>query len=116
MKCLRLLSLALLVSPLSAADPALPKFDSSAIGVPPLSLAEIDQRLTGIKSPTLSLAPRPTPPLATVPAVSRPATLISRMPILRPDPSVNYAMIVKVPDPAIDHTMIIRDPGIESVK
>lgn len=116
MKCLLLLPLALLASPLSAAEPALPKFDSSAIGVPPLSLAEIDQRLNGINPPTLGLAPRPTPALATVPAASRAATTISRMPILRPDPSVNYAMIVKVPDPAIDATLIIREPTIESVK
>ncbi len=116
MKCLLLLPLALLAAPLAAADPALPKFDSSVIGVPPLSLAELDQRLTGTKPPTLSLAPRPTPALATVAAASRPAVMISRMPILRPDPAVDYPMTVKVPDPAIDPKMIIRDPGIASVK
>lgn len=116
MKCPRLLPLALLVCLSWAAEPALPKFDSSAIGVPPLSLAEIDRRLHGITPPTLGLAPRPTPALSTVAADSRPSSTISRMPILRPNPSVDHAMIVKVPDSAIDPKMIIRDPRIESVR
>lgn len=116
MKRLLLLPFAMLAAPPGAAAPALPKFDSSAIGVPPLSLAEVDRRLHGIKPPTLSLAPRPTPALAAAPTRPRPDSAVSRMPIVRPDPAVNYAMIVKAPDPAIDHTLIIREPGIESVK
>lgn len=116
MKRLLLLPLVSLVSPLWAAEPALPKFDSSAIGVPPLSLAGIDRRLDGIMPPTFDLAPRPTPTLATRLPPSRSVAPISRMPILRPDPSVNYAMIEHVPDPAIAYKLIIRDPGIEPVK
>lgn len=116
MKCPRFLPFALLASSLGAADPALPTFDSSAIGVPPLSLTEIDRRLNGIKPPTFALAPRPAPALATVAADARPASLISRMPILRPDPSVNYALIVKIPDPALDHKLIVREPRVELAK
>lgn len=116
MKRLLLSPLALLASPLWSAEPALPKFDSSVIGVPPLSLAGIDRRLDGIMPPASGPAPRPTPALVASPTTARPASPISRMPILRPDPSVNYAMIVQIPESAIDHKLIVREPAIESVK
>jgi len=115
MRCFLLLPLALLASPLAAAESALPKFDSSAIGVPPLSLAELGRHLDRIKPPALGLAPRPTPSRAAAPT-PRPGPTLSRMPIVRPDPAIDYALIVRPPDPAIDHKLIVRAPGIESAR
>lgn len=101
---LHVVSLALVASALRAADPAPPEFNSKPHSLPPLSLKEILNEPKPVQPPQLRLAePRPT-----LPSTSSRVTRDSGMPILRPDPKVDYKMVVKAPDPAIDFKMIVR--------
>ena len=106
------LPLALAISAVRAADPALPEFHSKTLELPSLSLKEILNELAPAKPPQARLVqPRPTLPTPE-PRVTRD----SGMPILRPDPKVDYKMIVKAPDPAMDYKMIVRSPDTEAAK
>lgn len=108
----------LLVLPLAAtalvghaAD--LPEFKSNLPGVPSLSLKDVTQPPgTGGPVPMFGLVEaRPTLPRPnTAPRISRE----NGMPVLRPNPDVDYKLIVKAPDPAVDFKMIVRSPDAAS--
>jgi hypothetical protein len=89
-----------------AADPVLPDFNSNAIGHPPLSLRDIARDAPARKGDF-------NPPLSsTGPARPRPArpkvTYESGMPIVEPNPNVQYKMVMKAPDPQTDFKMIVK--------
>jgi hypothetical protein len=105
---LLILPLALAASIARADASALPEFNSKLAEHPPLSLKELIKQPPPANSPHVGLVePRPTlsrsaPP----PRVTRD----SGMPILQPDPTVDYKMLVKAPDPTIDFKLIVKSP------
>ncbi len=110
MKIRLLACLVLLPALLPAGEPALPDFSSKSIGLPPLSLADLSRGTVTLGLPFSGAAPtRPGPPTAAR-APSRHVNRASGMPILEPDPAVDYKLVVKAPDPSVDHKLIIRDP------
>ena len=117
MKTRVLLPLVLLLPAVRAAELPLPEFSSKSIGVPPLSLADITNGAAGGKVSGFGLT---SPPItrATV-GLDRPkASRIDRasgMPILQPDPSVDYKMLAKAPDPSVDFKIVVKDPSPAAV-
>ncbi len=106
MKRSLLFPLAVLAASLSPAPAALPEFNSTAIGVPPLALAQQPTKAPPA-SPLLAAPDRVT-------VYAAPARVLAQdcgMPILLPNPNVDHAMIVKTPNPAIDYKMIVRSPA-----
>ena len=88
--------------------PNIPEFNSKTLGHPPLSLGEITKDATSTKPYQFF---GHTPPRAVEPAALRAEPRVNRqsgMPILAPNPAVDYALIVKAPDPAIDFKMIVK--------
>jgi hypothetical protein len=107
---LLILPFVLSASLLHAADSALPEFNSKLSGHPPLSLNEIIKQPMPAKPPHVDLLePRPT--LSRSAPESR-VTRDSGMPILQPDPKVDYKMIVKAPDPTVDFKLIVKSPEL----
>jgi hypothetical protein len=93
-----------------AAEPALPEFNSTTIGHPPLSLNEIAKGGTTkpsyqLQSPSWSAAA-----LAARSAAQRKVSRANGMPILEPDPTVDYKLRVKAPDPSVDFKLAIKSP------
>lgn len=105
---LLVVSLAVGVSAVLAADSVLPEFNSTTSGLPPLSLNDIAKGGATPSPRSFGLIePRPTLP---APVRSR-VTRDSGMPTLQPDPKVDYKMIVQAPDPATDFKLIVKTPG-----
>lgn len=111
------LACALALAPLRGADVPLPDFNSGVIGHPPLSLSESLKNRSGPMSfggfarrglldkehPTAAQIMRTQPRLT-------PKAVPGQMPILEPNPNIDYKIVLKEPDPTIDFKMIIR-PG-----
>jgi hypothetical protein len=125
------------VPALSAAESPL-EFGDAQIGIPPLSLGESARSALAPKSfkfmatfpsfssgepsaaPGPTLLPRTTPRLADIAAAAatRKSRLSpnSRMPILDPNPAVDYRMKVHAPDPTIDFKLVINTAGDPEAK
>lgn len=116
-------SVMLVATALRGADVTMPRFNSNDIGHPPLSLSDVGRTPTpslpfGQSAATLDhLAPdgllgqnpRPsiaklTPPAPRFLQKSGPG----KMPILEPNPSIDYKLALKQPDPAIDFKMRVK--------
>ena len=112
------------VSMLHGADIALPEFNSSAIGHPPLSLSE-SAKLKTNKPPTFAatlptfddlrsgglLGANKLPSIAhMMPAKPRfaPHSGPWNMPILETNPQIDHKIVLKEPDPTIDFKMLIK--------
>jgi hypothetical protein len=117
------LFLALAAAPLFGADAPLPDFNSTTIGHPPLSLSEVGKPSAKPHSfsstlPTLDeltrdgfLTPgkRPALPRASAPRFA-PKSGPWNMPVLAPNPDIDYKIVVKAPDPRIDFKMLVQPP------
>ena len=113
MKTLFLVPFVFVAPALRADSLPLPEFNSKSIGLPPLSLTDISKGAAGSKTFSTQMTPPRTalPVLSYAPSTTRRIDRTSGMPILTPNPDVDYKMIVKSPDPSIDFKMIARDPS-----
>jgi hypothetical protein len=111
---------------LRGADAPLPEFNSNLSGVPPLSLGEMGKGAVkpmpfGEKIPSFCEPPadgllgnHARPSIARgVP--SNPPRFTQKsapgnMPILEPNPNIDYRIVLKEPDPTVDFKMLIRPP------
>jgi hypothetical protein len=114
MKIASLCLLGLAVTRIHAADPVLPEFNSKTIGHPPLLLGDSTGNPTAPFQFGSLLTPRPTLAKA-MPAPPKVARG-SGMPILEPNPAIDFKMMVKAPDPTIDFKMIVKSPANEPAK
>lgn len=109
-----LASIALLAgsSALATPNPDVLRFNSEVIGHPPLSLADVIGSATTAPKPLQFGSPStPAPrPVAARPAPRRPAP--SKMPVVEPDPNVDFKIAIARPDPNIDFK--IKNPLAES--
>ena len=115
MKTLFLVPLVFVTPALRAENLPLPEFNSKSIDLPPLSLADISKGAAGPKTFSMQMTPPRSvlPVLSYAPSTSRRVDRASGMPILTPNPDVDYKMIVKSPEPSTDFKMIVRDPSTE---
>jgi hypothetical protein len=109
------LSTCLVIVLLPAAHAALPSFDSSSTLLPPLSLREAirgDSLLPKPRAiePTLQKGDQWARPARPGPRARRAP---SRMPVIEPDPDINYTMLVQHPDPTVDYKLLVR-PGSDT--
>ena len=109
---------------LRGAEPPLPEFTSNTIGHPPLSLGELGKGTVnpmrfGPRLPSFGENARPAS-ARIVPSAPRfaPKSGPWKMPILEPDPNIDYKIVLKEPDPTIDFKMLIRpaEPERKSTK
>jgi hypothetical protein len=112
---------------LHGAETALPEFNTSTIGVPPLSLSEAAKVIT--KKPSTFAAKLPTfddarsggllganqrASIADIPrAQSRiaPKAGLWNMPVLTPNPNIDHKIVLQEPDPRVDFKMLVKPPG-----
>lgn len=87
----------------AAPDPAKLKFSSEPLTLPPLSLADEMKRPVTPSMPLFS-APRPAAKAPPRPAPAKPAR--PRLPIIEPNPDIDFKMVVVIPDPNIDPKMV----------
>jgi hypothetical protein len=95
-----------------AAPGAPPSFPSPPTLLPPLSLREAIRGGSLLpKAPAIERTLEKREPWAR-PQRPRPLArrVPSRMPVIEPDPDVNYTMLVQNPDPAVDYKLLVR-PG-----
>jgi len=108
---------------LQGADTALPEFNSSAIGHPPLSLRE-SAKIPAKPSTFAAALPKlddlgrdgllganPRSAIARIePSKPRfaPKSGSWNMPILEPNPGIDHKIVLKEPDPTIDFKMLIK--------
>jgi hypothetical protein len=95
---------------LPAAHAALPSFDSSSPLLPPLSLREAIRGDSLLPKPpaterTLQKRDRWVRPARPGP---RARHAPSRMPVIEPNPDINYTMLVQHPDPTVDYKLWVR--------
>lgn len=113
---------ALLLAPLSTAFAAdeLPTFSREAIGIPPLSLQDQIKRTPpplsfGDFSSPASSAPSLTlsPPRATVRPSAPPR---AALPLVEPDPSIDFKVRIIPPDPNVDFALRVQRPADASAR
>lgn len=102
---------------LFAADTGVLTFPRETIGVPPLTLSEVIGKNT--------LTPRPLQfgPTATLPkqlhAAPKPPSARkppqTRMPIVEPNPNIDFKIVSAPPDPDIDFKIAVKDPEADRV-
>ena|SRR5688572_727928 len=106
----RLLVLAVIATPLgfAAPDPSTLTFNREALKLPPLTLSDLIAKPApslSFAAPGLPVAPQITPPR---PTPRGPRT--TQLPIVEPDPSVDYKMVIVPPNPEIDFKMAVKVP------
>jgi hypothetical protein len=121
------LFLALAAVPLLGADAALPEFNSKINERPPLSLSESAKQAPKPHSfsgtvPTLDeltrdgfpgADKRPTIPRKPTPPRFAPKSAPGSMPIIEPNPDIDYKIVLKTPDPSVDFKMLIKPSGAD---
>ena len=96
--------------------PDLPVFNLKTLGLPSLSLNDILHGSVSTKSQSFSSLLDPRPTLRSLAPSTPRVNRDQRMPVLQPDPKVDFKMVVKVPDESVDYKMIVRTPGAEPSK